>query len=392
MSTAMITPTVVQWARQRAQIEPEQLAARLNVKREKLLHWEQGEAMPTFRQAQNLAQALHIPFGYLFLPEPPQEILPIPDLRTVGSKRPAGISPDLSDLLAEVLYKHSWYREYRLEQGAEPLPFVGRFRIQNDVKQVAADIGATLSLTIDDRKGANNGEAFLKLLVARAEAAGIWVMISGVVGNNSHRALDVQEFRGFVISDEIAPLVFVNGKDAKPAQTFTLAHELAHLWIGQSGITNLALNTVVGAGYHGTECFCNAVAAEVLVPADLLMARCRDESVLLDGTLAGIEKLATFFRVSTVVVARRAADLDLISQETFRKYYQQQAALWQQRAVKKSSGGSLYRTVPVRNGRRYTEDVVRTALEQRLLLRDAGRLLNVQPSKIGRLAQEIGIA
>ncbi len=385
MTVALISHKVLRWARMRTQLDPEQLAEKAHVKADKLLLWEQGETKPSFKQAQDLAKALHIPFGFLFLPHPPVETLPIPDLRTVGDHVTGSLSANLRDLLADVLRKQDWYRDYLLEQGAEPLPFIGRFALDAAATAIADDLSTTLSLTLPDREVAKNWETFLISLMEKAEAAGVWVMRSGIVGNNTHRILEVQEFRGFAICDDIAPLVFINGKDAKAAQIFTLVHELAHLWVGQSGISDLSLAQPANAPHRQTERLCNAVAAEVLVPAQSFRGWWGAQETVDNNAF----RLASFFRVSTVVIARRAFDLGLIGWPAYFEYYQRQVDLW--RGEKKGPGGDPYRTIPVRNGRRFTEAVVHSAFERSLLLRDAGRLLGVNPAKIGRLAQEIGV-
>lgn len=385
MTTALISPEVLRWARERTQLDPKWLAEKTHVKADNLLLWEQDKAKPTFKQAQGLAKALHIPFGFLFLPHPPVETLPIPDLRTVDDHVAGILSADLRDLLADVLRKQDWYRDYLLEQGVETLPFIGRFGLDVAATAIAADLAETLGLTLSDRKEVKNWETFLILLMEKAESAGVWVMRSGIVGSNTHRILEVQEFRGFAICDDRAPLVFINGKDAKAAQIFTLVHELAHLWIGQSGISDLSLAQPANFPRHQTERLCNAIAAEVLVPTQAFQ-RLWDARESVNNNAV---RLASFFRVSTVVIARRAFDLSLIGWSTYIEYYQRQVELW--RREKKGDGGDPYRTIPVRNGRRFTEAVVQSAFERNLLLRDAGRLLGVNPSKIGRLAQEIGI-
>lgn len=384
MTAALISPAVLRWARERARLVPEQLAEITHIKPDKLRLWELGETKPTFKQAQDLAKALHIPFGFLFLPNPPEETLPIPDLRTVGDHAASSLSIDLRDLLADILRKQDWYRDHLLEQGAAPLPFVSRFGLDTRATTIAADLTATLGLAHTDREEAKNWEDFLSLLMDKAEEVGVWVMRSGIVGSNTHRILEVQEFRGFAICDDIAPLVFINGRDAKAAQIFTLVHELAHLWIGQSGISDISLAQSANEIHHRTEKLCNSVAAEVLVPQASLRERWDGESVAQNAAW-----LANYYRVSSVVIARRALDLGLIERAAYLAYYQQQVELW--RREKKGTGGDPYRTIPVRNGRRFTKAVVNSAFARSLLLRDAGRLLGVNPSKLGRLAQEIGV-
>jgi len=336
-------------------------------------------------QAQKLAKVLQIPFGYLFLPYPPTEAIPIPDLRTIGDHQTHKISPDLREVLFDVLLKQDWYREYLNDQGIEPLPFVGRFDLETPSGAIVADIVDTLDLTLEHRYQARDGEEFLRLLMVKAEDAGIMVMRSGIVGSNTHRALDVHEFRGFAICDDFAPVVFLNGKDAKAAQIFTLIHELAHIWLGLSGISDLSLEVRSSDVHVVSERLCNAVAAEVLVPEQILRERWSKQKTLDENA----RELAAFFRVSSVVIARRGADLRLVEWNDYYTFYRKQANQW--RTQKKGDGGSPYRTIPVRNGRHFTEAVVRSALEQRLLLRDAGKLLGLHPSNIGNLGREIGV-
>src|SRR5262249_30123596 len=135
---------------------------------------------------------------------------------------------------------------------------------------VAADMRDTFGIDDELREEAQSSDQFLRAYVRRVEATGILVLRAGVVESNTHRPLRVDEFRGFVISDELAPLVFINARDAKTAQIFTLTHEIAHLWFGQSGISS-------PAEYRGpesaTERLCNRVAAESLVPRTVLLRR-----------------------------------------------------------------------------------------------------------------------
>ena len=385
MSETLINPGIVQWAADRAKVNDVSLAKTLGVRFEKLQAWFVGEFRPTFLQARKLAKALRIPFGYLYLQHPPEEPLPIPDLRTVGDHITAIISPDLRDVLNDALRKQSWYRDYLRDHGEGPLPFIGRYTPAAPVEEVAADITRILELFLQHRKAARNWEEFLRILMERAEVAGIWVMRNGVVANNTHRPLNIHEFRGFTICDSVAPLVFINGKDAKAAQIFTLIHELAHLWIGQSGISDLSLALPHEYDHLQVERFCNSVAAEVLAPAAEFQNQWQPQTQFSEN----LEQAACYFRVSSVVAARRAYDLKLVSWQEYFEFYQMQAALW--RKATAGGGGSYYRNIRVRNGHLFTEAVLTSAKERRLLLRDAGRLLNVNPAKINRLAREIGL-
>jgi Zn-dependent peptidase ImmA (M78 family)/transcriptional regulator with XRE-family HTH domain len=377
MPNALINGDVLRWARERAALPIEEVAGRMNQAPNRLLAWEAGEDRPTFRQAQKLASIVHIPFGFLFLPHPPQDMLPLPDLRTVGSTPAPELDVNCRDLLHDVMFKHDWFVEVLEEQGHEPLPFVGKFTVRNSTEAVAADIRQTLDIA-DAFRTATNWESYLRVLMARAEAIGIWVMRSGIVGSNTRRPLNVKQFRGFAIAHPIAPLIFVNGRDARAAQIFTLAHELAHIWIGSSGISNIQL----GRRDYGTdkqaEIFCNKVAAELLVPAKSLNSLWN----MSMSQANNYETLARTFKVSKVVIARRALDLGKIDETEYRHFYRRQEEEWERDADEGGSGGDFHLTLPVRNGSRFTREVAASAVAGRTLFREAAALLNVKPASI----------
>src|SRR6266404_3528625 len=235
---AYISAPVVKWARERAGLSQEELATHLNnVKASQVHAWELGTSLPTFSQAERLAEKLRIPFAILFMEKPPEIGLPIPDLRTVTHKKR---KPTLEffDVVSDALLRQRWYREHQQEQEVSPLAFVGSFKFGDDTDKIAEDMASRLGINDELRKECSTWQQFFVSFVQRAEELGVLVMRSGVVRHNPTRTLEVEEFRGFAISDKLAPLVFINSRDAKSAQIFTLAHELAHIWIGASGISN----------------------------------------------------------------------------------------------------------------------------------------------------------
>jgi len=304
MTEAFVTPELVTWARQREGLSAEKAAHRIKVKPDRFESWEKGVARPSLRQAQTLAQAFNIPFGYLFLSAAPVEELLLPDLRTIANRPPGHPSPELTDLLHDVLRKQEWYREHQKDEGAQPLPFIGRYSIAGHPEQIAADIRETLGINDRLRSRATTWEDFLRLLVRQAEDAGVLVLRSGVVGNNTHRKLDVAEFRGFAITDDLAPLVFINAQDWKAAQIFTFAHELAHLWIGESGISNLDYGKRSSEQQNRIDRLCDQVAAETLVPNEDFLSQWRDGNIVEEN----LQILARRYMVSQFVVLRRAYD------------------------------------------------------------------------------------
>jgi len=372
---AFINPTLLAWSRERAGLSEAQLAKKLQAKPERVRTWETGQSLPTFKQAQHWANVVHVPFGFLFLKEPPVEKLALPDLRTVGNVAPQRPSLNLMDTVKEVMAKQQWYLEYLDEHGREPLPFVGRFDRSAAVADVVADMRATLAT--DPHAGRFTYEEYARHLIQACEAIGILVMRSGVALGNTHRKLDVGEFRGFAISNVYAPVVFINSADAPTARLFTLMHELAHLWIGSSGISD-------GGGPDGRqeEVFCNAVAGEFLVPEQQLRKLWQAD---IDWQ-QNLAPLASHFHVSTLVIGRRARDLGLVTREAYSAYYLQVLQAYRD---KEGGGGDYYRTATAKNSARFSKAVLAQTMSGRMLLREAGALLGVQPAKLKTYAGKL---
>lgn len=386
MSEALISPCVLTWARRRRDLDAAGLARRLGVKPEKVKAWESGDGRPTFRQAQRAAEALYIPFGYLFLREPPAERLPIPDLRTVGDKPPREPSADFLDLVNDILTKQQWYREYREAEGADPLPFVGRYGVDDDAEAIAADIRGALPIDDEMRNRAANWDEFRRELTRRCEGLGILVMRSGIVGNNTRRPLDVDEFRGFAISDDLAPLVFINGRDAKAAQIFTLAHEMAHLWIGEGGVSNPDYKLRSDEQGSDIERVSNRVAAETLIPSDDFRERWRNGSTSIETNM---RRLSRHYKVSGIVALRQAFDLGLVEPEDYWTLYEDMALSAPPVKSGGKGGGDFYATVLSRNGSAFASAVISGAAEGDLLLDEAARLLGVNVGRLPGISERL---
>jgi Zn-dependent peptidase ImmA (M78 family)/DNA-binding XRE family transcriptional regulator len=382
MTEAFVTPEVVKWARQRRELSREAAAQRINVTPARLDSWESGTARPTFRQARTLAQKFNVPFGYLFLSSPPAQVITLPDLRTVANRPLTSASPELFDVLQDVLRKQEWYRDYQQSEGAEGLPFVARYSLTDDPRQIAADICATLSIGGDLRRRATSWDNFLRLLIRQAEGAGILVLRSGIVGNNTHRTLSVDEFRGFALSDELAPLVFINAQDGKAAQIFTFAHEIAHLWLGQSGISNLDYRRPSWQQEHDVDRLCDQVAAEMLLPSKEFLARWRDDRDIQEN----LEDLARQYRVSEFVVLRTAYENGKIGGRDYRDQLEARKGRTRGEA---GQGGDFYRTLLSRNSSVLTLAVLAAAAEGRATYREASQLLNVKMATLPEIHRRL---
>jgi Zn-dependent peptidase ImmA (M78 family)/DNA-binding XRE family transcriptional regulator len=298
---AYVTPQLISWAIKRSGVRYAVIEEKLEVNRSEILNWENGKSQPTFAKARDLADLLRIPFGYLFLSKKPATEIPLPDLRTLTG-RPPKASLDFLDVIYGALTKQEWYREYTREQGTKKLRFVSSTDQKAGVDVVAAKIREALSVNLARRDVANSWDKYLASLIDQCERTGILVMRSGLVGNDTRRKLSPDEFQGFSITDDYAPLIFINGQDFKRAQIFTLAHELAHIWIGESGICYSA-EAPISRGARNLETFCDAVAAEVLVPKAEFKEEWDNESTELP-----IAKLSRRFWVSTFVILRRGVE------------------------------------------------------------------------------------
>lgn len=376
-----VAASVLRWATGRHGLDSNALRSRFP----KLDEWIEGETQPTFRQLEDLAKATRTPVGLLLLDEPPVDQLGVRDFRTMAPGQLPKPSPDLLDTIADSERRQDWYRTYLLEEGHEPLRFVGSVTTDDDPVDVATDMQAELEFGLDDRRGSWTDA--LITLIDRAEDAGVLVMVSGVVGSNTTRKLDPKEFRGFALVDEYAPVVFINGSDTKAAQMFTLAHELAHVWLGEGGVDDIDL----AMRATGTiEQWCNAVAAEFLVPAATLATAAFDDDS--DSLTSELERLARRYKVSTLVVLRRLRDVGAVDAATYPAAYQ--AELERVLALMgNGTGGNWLTTQPRRLGKPFTRAVLERTIAGATTYGDSFRLLGTRnPATIQKLAQQLGVA
>lgn len=371
---------MLQWAIDRSD-EPER---RLRERFVKLPDWLSGERRPTLKQLESFARATHTPIGYLFLSDPPREPVPIPDFRTIAGQPVAQPSPNLLDTIYLCQQRQEWFRDYARSLGEQPLPFVGSARPTDDVTAAARQIRAALGFNLDQRRQFRTWIEALRSFIEQADDLGVLVMVSGVVASNNRRRLDPDEFRGFALADPLAPLVFINGADTKSAQMFTLAHELAHLWLGESALSDVTARITPD---HAIEKWCNRVAAELLVPLDAL----RDAHTPGEPLRDALDRLARQFKVSTLVVLRRLFDARRLTRDVFWAAYD--AELQHLREITApGSGGDYYRTTAARVSRRFARAVVTATWEGRTSFTEAFRMLGCRKtSTLRELGHSVGV-
>ena len=313
------------------------------------------------------------PVGFLFLPTPPAEQLPIADFRASLDQTRRQPSSNLLDTLYLCQTRQAWYRDYAQVQGLGNLDFVESCTLQLPVEEVAQSIRTKLGFDLDERRALPTWQEALRLFINQADQAGVMVMCSGIVLNNTHRKLNPEEFRGFAMSDRLAPLIFINGADSKSAQMFTLAHEFAHLWLGATGLSDAE---AIAESGEAVERWCNRVAAEVLVSRNVIQAEIRVNEPLVDA----MQRLARRFKVSTLVVLRWMNDVGAVPPGGYRQAYRAEVARIAE-IQRAGGGGNFYLSQAARVSKRFARALFESTLEGNTLYRDAMRMLGVSKMK-----------
>ncbi len=377
MSRIEISSKVLSWAVERSGKSMEYFEDKFP----KIQQWITGEKQPTMRQVEDLAKKTSTPFGYFFLPEPPEESLSIPYYRTIKDDSITRPSANLLDTLHAMKRRQDWMREFLIDDKHDTLPFVNSANTNMDIQDIANDMRITLGLNSDWASKLRNRDDAMTVVFNTAERVGILVVVNGVVGNNTHRKLDTDEFRGFVLVDEYSPLVFINGSDYKAPQLFTFAHELAHIWFGKSAAFDLRH---MQPSDNSLERKCDQVAAEFLVPGNEIL----DAWVYAEKDTDPFKYLAIKFKVSELVIARRLLDLGLISKDEFLDFYYQ----YQNKEFKRKSkteGGDFNKNQNKRVGRRFAGTVIRAVKEGRLLYSEAYRLTDLYGKTFENYSREL---
>lgn len=329
----------------------------------------------TLGQLRKFSTITKQPIGFLFLETPPEEYqLDLPDLRTRNDFNQ--FSNDLVETYRDVKYKQDWYREYLLGLGATELEFIGKYTIDDQNEVIANSIREILKLDFAESK-AFSIDAYHDYLSMKAESAGILVFRNGVVKSNNRRSLDANEFLGFAISDNLAPAIFVNAADKTAEKIFTIAHELAHLWMGESGVIDVAINPK-----NKTERKCNAVAAELLIPKNEFNATWDQLRGTASDRILAIRKK---YRVSELVVARLAMENNKINSQEFWDKYNQAKRFY---ASQKNSGADGRLMPPIRNSKVFMKTITSLLGGGKISFKEAGMLLNMSPMKVGKYVQQ----
>jgi Zn-dependent peptidase ImmA (M78 family) len=377
VTTVAVKIDVLKWAVDRSSKSEGELLRRCP----NLSDWLEGGSQPTLRQLEELSRATTTPLGLLFLDSPPTDRLPIPSFRTVDDDRVYQPSVELIETIQMMERRQAWMKEYLSDEREPPLDFVGSASLSESPVMVAQRMRKTLGFSPTWAAAHNTWTDAQRALREGMENTGILVVINSIVGNNTHRRLDTDEFRGFVLADKYAPLVFVNGDDSKAAQMFTLAHELAHLFFGSSGVFDLKQ---MMPSRDKLEQTANRVAAEFLVPEAVLRKAWETAQFDVDP----FKQLSRLFRVSEIVTARRCLDLELIGKDAFVKFYKLYVA--RTRKKKERAGGAdYYLSQSQRLGTRFANAVVRAVREGKLFYSEAYSLTGMYGKTFDNFARTV---
>lgn len=363
MRTAVnVNANILTWAIDRAGYELHEFAEKMP----KINAWISGEKKPTVKQLENFSKKVHLPFGYLFLPEPPKEKLPIPFFRT-NSAQTDKVSINVYDTILLLQQRQSWLKDYLKENDFEDLGFVGSYKNSQDVTAIVNSIRSVLGLAENWAKHFRTWQETLNHLVETIEDKGIITVFNGVVENNTSRPIEVDECRGFVLVDDLAPFMFINNSDGKAAQLFTIVHELAHIWTGHSA--GFDFRTLQPAS-DPIEILCDKVAAEFLVPENAFNEQW--------AFTPNIKASSRFFKVSEIVIARRALDTGKISKTQFFAFYDEYKNREFFKKQNQGSGGDFYATARKRLSITFASHVNNAVNTGQLLYRDAYRLTSMK--------------
>lgn len=331
----------------------------------KVDEWKDNDSKPTYLQLVNLAKFFNIPFGYFFLKEMPQKKYPIPHYRTMDNKK-FEPSRELINTI-ETIDRRKQFASEILQEYKNPLPFAKSITLKTNIEEAAELVRDVLKLPVNwtISENLNTWISAFYLLVKRAEQAGIFVVVNSKENNIE---LDIKEFRGFVLYDEYAPFIFINGNDFISGKIFTIAHEIVHILIGENASFDLAN---LQPCHNDTEEFCNKVAAEFLVPKIILIEHHKQVG-------NDYNKLAEIFKVSKIVIARRLLDIGKINIKEFFTAYES-FKISVKEVPLKGKGGHFYNAAPYKISREFFNIVYNSVKRNKILYRDAFKLTGLSP-------------
>lgn len=359
-----VSQSIIDWARSYA-TKSEDIAL--------LDEWKNGSKIPTYNRIENLSNSLGLPLGYFFLQNPPKENVALLNYRTIDSIELTNPSRNLLDTIHEMEIRQAWMKEYLLDEGENRLSFIGIFNEKTDIAEAAKKVREILGIEESWFGRIHKREEAFGFLRGCISNAGVLVMASGIVRNNTHRTLSTSEFRGFALSDELAPLIFINSNDSAGAKLFTLLHEFVHICLNSDSLFNDRYCT---GEVSPEETFCNKVAAEVLVPSNLFVKAWGETITESESVENAIIALSKLFKCSRTVVARKAYNNGIITKEKYKEIADKAVSDYYDWKRQQTGRGDYYNTISSRIDKRFLQSVLYGVSDGKVLYTDAYQLTN----------------
>lgn len=380
---AIITPKLLRWARETSKMSINDIALKMKMKNEKIESWENGDDFPTINQLEKIAKYYRRPISIFYLPEPPDDFQTLRDFRK--SNGFDDYSTALSFIIRDIQSKQIWLSEFVKDEGEKSLDFIGKYSLESNIDTIARDIKSFLN--IGDFKHEKN---VLNYWVDKIEQKRIFVSLTSNI--HSHLKIDIDEVKGFAISDKYAPFIFVNSGDGKNSQLFTLIHELVHLWVNVSGVSSFNVvdfrDTNEQNKYEPVEIFCNRVTAEILMPRKEIVNIAKSISL---AKADNIEKIAKEMKVSSFALLVRLLNLKIVSKREFnniKKVFREQYEAFKESEAKKpkTKGGPNYYILKIRkNSKAFTSYIFSNYKSGKISGSEANKLLDIKVSNFNKL-------
>ena len=386
-----VNPKILVWARETADLTLEAAAQALGLNDtrnktgvEKLYAFEVGEEEPTRQLLLKMSEKYRRSLLTFYLNEPPRRGDRGQDFRTIRGGALESDNALLDALIRELKARQTIVKSLLEDEESEQLTFIGSAHMNDGAEAVAHSIQSTTSFSLGKFREAKTNEDAFGYLRGRVESVGIFVLLAGNLGSH-HTAIPIEIFRGFAIADPIAPFVVVNDNDATSARCFTVLHEVAHLWLGTTGVSSTSTETYI-------EQFCNDVAGEILLPTAELNELRKIQYISVTEALSMLTDFTTERHISRSMVAYKLFRTGNIREAKWREldtYIRQE---WQDRQGKnkeqESKGGPSYYVVRRhRLGPALLSLVNRSVNEGTLSPTKAGKVLGVKPRNVDPLLQ-----
>ena len=374
-----IKKDVLLWA-----IKESQLPVEYIEKQEPKIHdWIKGNVKPTIKQVKKLSNCLNIPLGLFFLDEPPKDDLLSVEFRTIKNKINKQYSLNLKAIIQDMDYKKSWMSEFRMNNEYDKINLPIQLDLNDPYTVNAQKLRTLFGIDVNWMKHVRSSYDAFKFIREKIEEFGFLVMVSGFVGDNTHRTLDISEFRAFLLRDDYAPLIFINRNDTDHGLLFSLIHEFVHYLVNEEDDILLGMEVPTEL-----ERSINAITAEFILPKNIFIQLFDQDAHPLDE----INRIAKAYKTSTVVVAITAQQLGLIS-DSLKEEVMQEAIhnvnQTQPNRNRKAVGPNYYVRKISNLGRRFTKTVIQEAESGNLLFTEAYQLLNVKGNTYDKLKEHV---